>query len=181
MRSLRTIEMLGALPSMIDHLLRTIVAPVLEVLYIHVDDFDYGNDAPTPGVAEPLSMFLTTSGQTLRRVSWSAIDLPWDDLAPILQKTPLVSYLRLTRMESAHGVLETLATEKLCLQLDSLVLDDIDSGHSNNLSIPLRKLARQDDRTPLQRLVIRECGVFDSEDLAWLSAEVPSFKFITTL
>ncbi|KDQ19241.1 hypothetical protein BOTBODRAFT_433415 [Botryobasidium botryosum FD-172 SS1] len=178
MRSLRTIEIVDAGLLSIAHLLLTLSAPVLEVLRIQWsiaprDDSDQG-----PEIGKELAIFLGASNQHLRNVSLEAIRIPQDNLVPVLELLPYVSSLQLSHIYDVGCFLETLASEQLCPQLESIVIADITPGHQNTILSPLRKLVQSDNRPPLQQLAIQECSDFDPSDIAWLSANVADFTFV---
>ncbi|KDQ14335.1 hypothetical protein BOTBODRAFT_145714 [Botryobasidium botryosum FD-172 SS1] len=171
MRSLRVIEIVKARGWFIGLLLHTLVAPVLETLILEA--------AYEPsGVGRSLPVFLPTSNQHLRRLSLMDIPVLQDDLVPTLEDIPHISFLQLSRMESATPLLEALVSNRLCLHLESLVIEDIKCDPETSISTSLRKLVQPDDRPPLQHLVIQRCEGFDPLDITWLRANASDFTFV---
>ncbi|KDQ19248.1 hypothetical protein BOTBODRAFT_27833 [Botryobasidium botryosum FD-172 SS1] len=178
MRSLRAIEIFDARDSSINYFLRTLGAPVLEVLRIQGKIATYDDNHPTPEIGQSLTSFLATSSQCLRNVSLDAVEISQDNLVPILEHLPHISSLRLSRMDGTTQFLEILASHRLCLELEQLVIANIKYGHKSSISIPLRKLVQPDDRPSLSRLVIRKCKDFDPPDIDWLRANALNFTCI---
>ncbi|KDQ19258.1 hypothetical protein BOTBODRAFT_433778 [Botryobasidium botryosum FD-172 SS1] len=178
LRSLQTIEIVDAYDASVNYFLRTLVAPALDALRIQGKASAYDDNLPAPEIGEALAIFLATSNPHLRSVSLDAVEIPRDDLVPMLEHLPHISSLRLSRMHGISRFLEALSSERLCLQLESLVVANIIYGH-HAIFAPLRALIQPEDRPPLQRLIIRECKDFNPSDIAWLSANAPSFILVS--
>ncbi|KDQ19235.1 hypothetical protein BOTBODRAFT_184314 [Botryobasidium botryosum FD-172 SS1] len=174
MSAIRTIELVKVPAESINRLLQIIVAPALEALRIQGEECP----PPKPEVGESLAVFLATSSQYLQDLSLGAVQMPPDDVAPVLELLSHISSLRLSHIDGITRFLETLASGRCCLQLESLTIENITCGPKSSISASLRKLVQPDNRPLLQRLVVRACEGFDPSDIAWLRANAPDFTFV---
>ncbi|KDQ19245.1 hypothetical protein BOTBODRAFT_433594 [Botryobasidium botryosum FD-172 SS1] len=174
---LQTIELIEASDRSLNHLLRTLVAPALQVLHLRKSTKPEHRSYP---VANALTAFLAASDPPLRDLSLYAVGIEGhDELVPMLKRLPHITSLRLARMYDASLVLTGLATyPRLCLQLESLVLVRVSRNFFDCVSLPLPKLVRPaNGRPPLKRLVVWRCKDFDG-DIEWLAEYVPDFTFV---
>ncbi|KDQ19250.1 hypothetical protein BOTBODRAFT_184321 [Botryobasidium botryosum FD-172 SS1] len=106
--------------------------------------------------------------------------VPRSDLVPIHEHNPHISSLQLSRMSNVNLLLETLVSNRLCLQLESLIIGDITCAPGSSISTSLRKLVQPDDRPPLRRLVIQRRKGFDPSGITWLKANAPDFTYASS-
>lgn len=185
MGSLKKIKFVCIVPFMLLHIAGILATPVLKSIVISELDYQFPFDTEMDRsvTCEALVELAAKCSQSLSHLTLDNIKLPLmleetlTEEESLFHRLPHLKTLGVLNMESNDGrrIFHDLFLGDQCQELTSFTVERCEDFDYEFFE-EFQGMLGEEDRAKLERLVIKGCGSFDEDEIAWFRERVPSVE-----